>query len=216
MTAEGPKKPRVSTAAPKQGGAGDAEADALWARITRDVIPLPGRQAARADRDTVHPAPPAKKGTGAAALRRVAPAPAVDVSATPSVSKAAELSHGRAPGLDRKTQTNLRRGKVEIEGRIDLHGLTRAEAHRALIAFVTASHDQGKRAVLVITGKGLKETGEVGVLRRAVPGWLNAPPLKPLVRAFDYAARQHGGEGAIYVLLKRRRDGRWDDRGGRA
>jgi len=57
--------------------------------------------------------------------------------------------------------------------------------------------------VLVITGKGTRDTGEIGVLRQAVPGWLNAPPLKGLIHAFDYAARPHGGAGALYILLKR-------------
>ena len=81
--------------------------------------------------------------------------------------------------------------------------MTQTEAHRELIGFLTRAYGQGKRCVLVITGKGTRESGEIGVLRRAVPGWLNAPPLKGLIHAFDHAARSHGGEGALYILLKR-------------
>ena len=182
-----------------KGGKGkNAETDdALWARVTEGVTPLPGRKPGRSD-----PLPEPKTLPKRPAPRAVPASPSEHIE-----PRQAELTHGKAPGLDRKTQTNLRKGKVEIEGRIDLHGLTQAEAHRALIAFIQTSRDQGKRAVLVITGKGLRETGEIGVLRRSVPGWLNAPPLKPLIRAFDYAARQHGGEGALYVLLRRNRDG---------
>ncbi|MEK9672086.1 MAG: Smr/MutS family protein [Rhodospirillaceae bacterium] len=176
---------------------------ALWAQLTDGVTPLPGRR-----QKTDAPLPPPVKPKALKRARPAQPLPTPLPALPPSA--AAELTHGRAPGLDRRTQTNLRRGKLDVEGKIDLHGLTQTEAHRALIAFLTNARNQGKRAVIVVTGKGLKETGEVGVLRKAVPGWLNAPPLKPMIHAFDYAARQHGGEGALYVLLKRdkkKRDG---------
>ena len=113
-----------------------------------------------------------------------------------------ELRHGEAPGLDKRTRTRLRRGQVDIEATIDLHGLTRTEAHRALNAFLEGSQNAGRRSVLVITGKGSR--GE-GVLRDQVPSWLNAEPNRRMIRAFSHAAPKDGGQGALYVLLKRRK-----------
>ena len=97
------------------------------------------------------------------------------------------------------------RGQLPIEGRLDLHGLTQAAAADRLAKFLGRAQGEGKRCVLVITGKG--GTGErPGVLREQVPRWLNQQPNRALVLAFDYARPQHGGQGALYVLLKRRRD----------
>lgn len=83
--------------------------------------------------------------------------------------------------------------------------MTRTEAHHALTRFLESSYLQGRRAVLIITGKGLREDGRIGVLRGAVPRWLNEPPAHAWVRAFDHAAPRDGGEGALYVLLRRAR-----------
>ena len=113
--------------------------------------------------------------------------------------------HGKAPGLDRKTQVRMRRGQVRLEGRLDLHGMIQTEAYRALLNFIEAAYYDGRRSVLVITGKGLTRDGEVGVLRQAVPRWLNEQPLNALIKGFGYAARQHGGEGALYVLIRKKK-----------
>ncbi len=88
---------------------------------------------------------------------------------------------------------------------MDLHGMTQEQAHRALNAFIEGSFRAAKRCVLVITGKGLKPDGSVGVLRSAVPRWLNQPPNRERVLAFSYAIPRDGGEGALYVMLKRKR-----------
>jgi DNA-nicking Smr family endonuclease len=90
------------------------------------------------------------------------------------------------------------RGKVEIGGRLDLHGHTQAEAHSALIAFLHRSAARDKRTVLIITGKS-------GVLRQQVPLWLALPDLRELIIGFESAAIPHGGEGALYVRLRRAR-----------
>ena len=92
----------------------------------------------------------------------------------------------------------MRRGKVAIEARIDLHGMTQAEAHDALEDFIFDCQASGRRSVLVITGKGV--AGE-GILRAAVPKWLNEH--RRIVRGFSHATPKDGGEGALYVLLKR-------------
>jgi DNA-nicking Smr family endonuclease len=107
-------------------------------------------------------------------------------------------------GLDRRSAERLRRGQTPVEDRIDLHGLTQEEAHRRLNVFLAAAARGGRRCVLIITGTGVWREGG-GVLRDAVPRWLNESPLRPLVLAFAQAQPRHGGSGALYVLLKRRR-----------
>jgi len=116
-----------------------------------------------------------------------------------------DLSHGSQPGLDKSTAKRLKKGQQKIEARMDLHGMTQAQAHRALDSFIDGSYGAGKRCVLVITGKGLKPDGAIGVLRAAVPRWLNEPPNRERVLAFHYATPKDGGEGALYVMLKRKR-----------
>ncbi|MDD9908267.1 MAG: Smr/MutS family protein [Ahrensia sp.] len=96
----------------------------------------------------------------------------------------------------------LAKGKQKIDGRIDLHGMTQERARIALLDFLQASQGQERRIVLVITGKG--KSGE-GVLRRMVPQWLSLPAFLPLVNGFREASIGHGGEGALYVRLRRRR-----------
>lgn len=113
--------------------------------------------------------------------------------------------------MDKKTNTKLKRGKVEPEARIDLHGMTLAKAHPVLTGFILRAHAQGKRLVLVITGKG-KNTDQGGpipvrhgVLRHAVPDWLHMAPLGGLVLQITQAHARHGGGGAYYVYLRRNR-----------
>jgi len=91
---------------------------------------------------------------------------------------------------------------MEIDGRLDLHGMTQEAAHAALNGFVLRAYDSGRRCLLVITGKGRLGSG---VLRAEVPRWLNQTPLRERVLGFSYAKARHGGEGALYVLVKRRR-----------
>lgn len=144
-------------------------------------------------------------------------------SATPGAPAPTELlpshlqehAHGGAPGMDRRLQLRLKRGQVPIEARIDLHGMSREKAHVALNGFLARQEALGRRCVLVITGKGRPdwhrpawgaEEREIGVIRRALPGWLRDYPNKERVLAFTSAQPQDGGKGAWYVLLRRRRD----------
>ena len=117
--------------------------------------------------------------------------------------------------FDRKNAKKLRSGRVEIEARLDLHGMWQDEAHRALRAFLHRAHGRGLRWVMVITGKGglggrADDTGEDvipvrdrGVLKRNVPRWLTEPDIRSLVISFTEAAAAHGGEGALYVHLRK-------------
>ncbi len=113
------------------------------------------------------------------------------------------LDHGKTVGIDRRTADRLKKGGMAIEARLDLHGLTQDEAYGALRRFLLASYERERRCLLVITGKGTREGS--GVLRGQVPRWLNEASLRPFILAFSYAQPRDGGEGALYVLLKRRR-----------
>ncbi len=109
------------------------------------------------------------------------------------------------PRTDHRTVSRLRRGRLSIDSSIDLHGLGRTRAHMVLRSFVDRAWRLGLRSVLVITGKGTRANGGVGVLRAAVPLWLNEPDLRPKVLSFKYAQPRDGGEGALYLLIRRRR-----------
>jgi DNA-nicking Smr family endonuclease len=106
-------------------------------------------------------------------------------------------------GIDRASALRLKRGLRAIEGRLDLHGMTQREAHRALCEFVTASRAAGRRCLLVVTGRGLGSDGP-GILQRAVPRWLAEDVLRDEILAIAPAQPRHGGAGALYVLLRRR------------
>jgi len=140
-----------------------------------------------------------KKDHGAAALQ-----PSTAKKKTPELN-----------AFDPRNVKKLKRGKIEIDARIDLHGMRQAEAHAALIQFIHGSAAMGRRWVLVITGKGLpsrsrdddaeRQFGEVprGVLKRNVPMWLSEPEVRGLIVSFTEAAVEHGGSGALYVHLRR-------------
>ncbi len=195
----------------------EPEDAALWRRVAGATKPLPGRRAASAP-----PPPPAavpdEKAAGAAEQTgaRARTSPAGRPPPTPPALP--PLAPGAAPGLDQRTALRLRRGQLPIDARLDLHGSTLEEASRSLSLFVQDAWESGARCVLVITGKGSRPraagaspfagaAGEraIGVLREALPGWINRPALRPRVLAFGPARPKDGGDGAFYLLLKRRR-----------
>jgi DNA-nicking Smr family endonuclease len=174
----------------------------LWRHVTRDVAPLRGvaPAAAPADQATAE-AEPAEPGPD---LRAPAPAAA-------HRRRLPELAPGTVADLDRATAERLRRGTFAIDARLDLHGLTQDAAHAALERFLAGSAARGRRCVLVITGKGLGDSARPGsgrgVLRQAVPHWLNQAPNRARILAVMPAQPKHGGAGALYILLKRKRVG---------
>ncbi len=105
--------------------------------------------------------------------------------------------------LEKPVKRKLARGHLALEARIDLHGLIQSDAHGILLDFLLRAHDRGLRHVLVITGKG-SSFGSEGALKRAVPLWFSKPEFRFLISSYEPAARQHGGEGALYVRLSRR------------
>jgi len=170
--------------------------DALWQKAMQGVKPLPKRAAPAPQ--APKPAAPERKKAQRPAMTPAPPRPAIALPPR-------DLGHGERVDLDRRSAERLSRGQLPIEGRLDLHGLTQAAAADRLANFLGRAQGEGKRCVLIITGKGW--SGErPGVLREQVPRWLNQQPNRTRVLAFDYARPQHGGEGALYVLLKRRRD----------
>ena len=106
--------------------------------------------------------------------------------------------------LGRRERSQLSRGRKEIDARLDLHGMTQTRAHGALSGFLQRAHSDGLTFVLVITGKGkMGAESERGVLRRQVPQWLGLPEFRSLVVGFEEAHIGHGGEGALYVRIRR-------------
>ena len=166
---------------------------ALWRKTMRDVTPLA-------------PTRPARAPEAAEPEIEPAPAPRPRVVATPAkrARSLPPLAPGESPGVDRRTAEKFRRGQLAVEARLDLHGMTQADAHRALASFIQQAHASGLRTVLVITGKG--GFGDArGVLRDAVPRWLNESDLRQRVLSCSWAQPKHGGAGALYVLLRRQR-----------
>ena len=139
-----------------------------------------------------------------------ADAPAAPASATARPVSPAKIPPSpklQAPPLaplGRRERAQLSRGRKEIDARIDLHGMTQVRAHRALFGFLQRAHHEGLTFVLVITGKGkVGAEAERGVLRRQVPLWLALPEFRTLVVGFEEAHVGHGGEGALYVRVRR-------------
>jgi DNA-nicking Smr family endonuclease len=172
----------------------------LWKGVTRSIAPL--RKSKSTDIDDA--APPV---ASAAAKPRAKTHPNIGAKAAPAV--VAPAPKPRLPplaALGRKTKKRVARGRHAIEGRLDLHGLTQAEAHGALLRFLHTRQERGCKLVLVITGKGAggeSHSGR-GVLKRMVPLWLALPELRSIVVGYESASISHGGEGALYVSLRKR------------
>jgi DNA-nicking Smr family endonuclease len=125
------------------------------------------------------------------------PAPALDLDA------AGDRVEAALRGLDARTRRRLRRGEIAIEARLDLHGLNRSDAERAVARFIASASGGGRRCVLVVHGRGLNSKGGSPVLKEAIGGWLARGSERGPVLAFCPARPRDGGEGALYVLLRR-------------
>ncbi len=125
------------------------------------------------------------------------PPPAPPVPPAPA---APVIAPQAAPGLDHRSAQRLKRGQMTLDARLDLHGMTQEPAHRSLIRFVARAYDEGRRALLIITGKGSGEG--TGVLRQAVPRWLAEPACRAMILAVEEAQPKDGGGGALYVRLR--------------
>ncbi|HEX3810596.1 MAG TPA: Smr/MutS family protein [Rhizomicrobium sp.] len=148
------------------------------------------------------------KGTRKVAPKKVAKPAAAPVKAKPQKPQ--------APTVNGRTDRLMRRGDLEPEARLDLHGLTEAAAYRAVLSFVRTAYVRGHRLVIIVTGKGkpiahdapfdLELLGRSrGVLRTMTPRWLAEPDLAKFIATTRSAHRRHGGEGALYVYLRKPR-----------
>jgi DNA-nicking Smr family endonuclease len=172
----------------------------LWESVAKQTKPL--RKKPRAVK--AHAPPPLEEMAVAA---RPAAAPK-----HPAVAKPAKLLRPAPPlvpplaPLGRRERSQLSRGRKDIDARLDLHGMTQTRAHHALFAFLQRANNDGLTFVLIITGKGRVSGAESerGVLRRQVPQWLSLPEFRALVVGFEEAHIGHGGEGALYVRVRRR------------
>jgi DNA-nicking Smr family endonuclease len=187
-----------SVVLPRRKRALSEEERALWESVAKQVKPL--RKKPRAPKAPITPVeepPTVAKPTGL-----------LKSTANPRPAKILKPDHPPplAP-LGRRERSQLSRGRKEIEGRLDLHGLTQTRAHRALLSFLQRASGDGLTFVLVITGKGRAAGPEAGrgVLRRQVPEWLSLPEFRALVVGFEEAHIGHGGEGALYVRVRRAR-----------
>ena len=132
---------------------------------------------------------------------------------TPAKRAVKKAVTGKGPsGVNGATQDRLRRGLIEPDARIDLHGMTQEAAHRTLFTWLAAAHARGYRLVLVVTGKGNPKNDENapwmmsphGVLKQMVPRWLNQAELAALIASVRPAHAKHGGGGALYVYLRKK------------
>lgn len=180
----------------------------------RDLRPDPGAPVAPGKMKPVKSKPPAPN--AAPIPGRMAPFRPVGKAAKTRVDLSPTIGEHLAKTpvqMDRKIHRTMMRGKLEPEARIDLHGMTVAQAHQALIGFIMRAHGRGFRLVLVITGKGRTKRADdtvamparAGALKHEVPHWLRSGLLAPRVMDVRESHRSHGGAGAYYVYLRKPR-----------
>lgn len=167
----------------------------LWSHVAGTVHPLPGRATPKPPADPPKP-PEAAPPTGPSKAKGKGEGPA-----PPPPRRSAPPPRDDPRDIEPNRRHRIARERDEIGARLDLHGYGQDRARSVLEAFLVRAWDSGLRSVLVITGKGTRGDG---VLRRYVPEWLAAPHLREIVAGVSEAHRRHGGEGALYVALKRR------------
>jgi DNA-nicking Smr family endonuclease len=167
----------------------------LWKGVTRSIAPLRTKKVLQ--KELQKESTPTLPATIRAPRKAATKPKSVAIAALPAKS-----APPLAP-LGRRMKQRLSRGTEEITGRLDLHGRTQAQAHQALLGFLRTAQARGEKNVLVITGKGLRGDGERGVLKRQVPMWLKLPEFREFVVGFEQAHVGHGGEGALYVRMRK-------------
>lgn len=168
----------------------------LWGKVARSTRPMPGRMEELLSFEDQFEEPVEEKNVAALGRAALSPPP---TTAEPDKKPAQHIHHP----LEKPVKRKLSRGHLALEARIDLHGLIQSEAHGMLLDFLIRAHERGLRHVLIITGKG-SSLGSEGALKRAVPLWFSLPEFRFLISSYEPAARQHGGDGALYVRLSRR------------
>ncbi|GAA0784553.1 DNA mismatch repair protein MutS [Roseibium denhamense] len=181
-------------------GALSPEDKELWGKVAKTLTPLdPDRmKTLKSELEEQIDKLPAQAGKPAKTATAITPPAPAKPAPPPPLHK-----------LEHRYRKKLVRGVKAIDGRIDLHGLTQHQAHDRLRAFLHRAQARGDKIVLVITGKGggpeRAYMDERGVLRRMVPQWLAMPDLRPIVLGYEEAHQSHGGSGALYVRIRKRR-----------
>ena len=194
------KQPRKSD---KNSDDKTADGAAIWQKLTAQTRPLSAaqRDKGRAMKSDKKPAKKAgAKSTAPVKRPGNAAASAASLSSRGGLAKSAQDKPPPRPEIEQRQRRRLSRGRTELDGTLDLHGMTLVEAEAALKNFIAYHRAQGHRWVLVITGKGVRGEGR---LRKALPEWLAAPTLSQAIAEFDQAAIAHGGGGAFYLRLRR-------------
>ena len=173
----------------------------LWVTVTRSVAPLKRRRKPVVATKVAEIAASEPPSVETPKKQKIVAAPA-------SVAPRAPRKTPPLAPIDKRTKQKLARGTDAIDARIDLHGMTQSEAHHALVRFLMRAQRDGARMALVITGKGARADPdrERGVLKRQVPLWLESAELRPFVIGYDAASHGHGGQGALYVRVRRSRE----------
>jgi len=179
------------------------EERALWSGVARSIKPLRASWRAATGQSAADTAISEKKIPARPSVsERVVRSPSAVETPRPKIKPLAPL--------DRRLRQRVARGNEPIDARLDLHGHTQARAHTALLGFLKRAQRDGVRLALIVTGKGSARgddfaSGERGVLKRQVPLWLALPEFRPFVLGFEAAHVGHGGDGALYVRLRRQR-----------
>lgn len=180
---------------------------ALWEQVVRGAIPL--QPEPKINQTSSKKTPEARKSTPPPHQIPFRPVPSVRINLDLRPDPQVELRSAAAK-MDSKLMEKVRRGRIDPEARLDLHGLTGEQAHSELMKFVLARHRQGVRLLLIITGKGRgsksdswPSEGSQGILRQNLPRWLSGGPLAAVVLQALPAHQRHGGDGAFYVYLRR-------------
>jgi len=202
------KEEKSQSGGKMRGGKIPADDLRLLKEMMKDVTPLDGKEIAAPVKENILPDDDAVEEDIIEMPQPVAPK-----QKQKRLHENKEPGHkGSEQGLDKRSDERLRRGQMPIEARLDLHGMRQEEARAALERFLVQAQGQGKRCVLVITGKGKMKssredwlTSKPGVLKQKLPGWLEGDKLRGLVLKTYPAKPQHGGDGALYVLLRRKR-----------
>ncbi len=183
----------------------------LWARVKQTAEPL-HNSIPKADSSSAALTPPKKLAqytripTSLERLAQPVPPTTFDFAPRPE-----DVLSNQPVAMDQQAFKKMKRGKLRPEARLDLHGMTMAQAHPALDGFIRNAHSSGKRLILVITGKGKERDDggpiptKLGVLRHQVPQWLAHGSIRNLVLQVTPASTNYGGSGAYFVYLRRRR-----------
>lgn len=178
----------------------------LWGKVAKTTRLISGRvedllafEALEAEIEIVVPKQPETKSG-----KPIPPFPQMIIETVPQATLAETDRKRLHTPLEKPVKRKLTRGRLPLEARIDLHGMFQSEAHAVLLDFLIRAHERGLRHVLVITGKG-RSMGSDGALKRAVPMWFSKPEYRYLISSYEDASMNHGGDGALYVRLARRR-----------